>query len=407
MRSVSINSYNNGSTGTIMLQIAEMVRKTGGKAVVCYPKSRSNASKKKTEDLLIGNRISRNIHVRLAQLTGLNGMFSVFSTLNFLRKVDKWQPDIIHLHNLHNCYINLPLLFRYIKRKRIPTVWTLHDCWAITGKCPCFTMIKCGRWQSGCYHCQQVKSYPASFVDQSRLMWKLKKKWFTGVPNMTIITPSQWLSDLVEKSYLKEYQVRVINNGIDLTVFHPTDSDFRIRYGISPDKPILLGVAFDWGKRKGLDVFFKLAEDLGDAYQIVLVGTNEHVDAKLPRNIISIHRTQNQRELAEIYSAADVFVNPTREEVLGMVNIEALACGTPVITFETGGSPECIDETCGMVVSCDDIPALEKAIKHVVLDKPFSKEACRRCAEQFDMNDKYYEYIDLYQSMMKKQVENL
>lgn len=224
---------------------------------------------------------------------------------------------------------------------------------------------------------------------------------------MTIITPSQWLSDLVEKSYLKEYQVRVINNGIDLTVFHPTDSDFRIRYGISRDKPILLGVAFDWGKRKGLDVFLKLAEDLGDAYQIVLVGTNEHVDAQLPASIISIHRTQNQRELAEIYSAADIFVNPTREEVLGMVNIEALACGTPVITFETGGSPECIDETCGMVVPCDDVHALEDAIHHVIQDKPFSREACRKRAEQFDMNDKYDEYIDLYQSMMKKQVEDL
>ena len=407
MRLLEINSCNYGSTGNIMLQIAETAKRTGAETLVCYPRSRSNAKKQSPGDLLIGNRISRNIHVRLAQLTGLNGMFSVFSTLNFLRKVDKWQPDIIHLHNLHNCYINLPLLFRYIKRKRIPTVWTLHDCWSITGKCPYFTMVKCGHWQGGCYHCQQVKSYPASFVDQSRLMWKLKKKWFTGVPNMTIITPSQWLSDLVEKSYLKEYQVRVINNGIDLTVFHPTDSDFRIRYGISPDKPILLGVAFDWGKRKGLDVFLKLAEDLGDAYQIVLVGTNEHVDAQLPASIISIHRTQNQQELAEIYSAADVFVNPTREEVLGMVNIEALACGTPVITFETGGSPECIDETCGMVVPCDDVHALEDAIHHVIQDKPFSREACRKRAEQFDMNDKYDEYIDLYQSMMKKQVEDL
>ena len=399
MRVVCVNSYNCGSTGTIMLQVAETVRKAGGKAVACYPKSRSNTPKQKKEDLLIGNRISRNIHVKLAYITGLNGMFSVFSTVRFLRKVDQYKPDIIHLHNLHNCYINLPLLFHYLKRKAVPVVWTLHDCWSITGKCPHFTMVKCGHWQGGCYHCQQVKSYPASFVDQSRLMWKLKKKWFTGVPNMIIITPSQWLSDLVEKSYLKEYQVRVINNGIDLTVFHPTDSDFRIRYGISRDKPILLGVAFDWGKRKGLDVFLKLAEDLGDAYQIVLVGTNEHVDAQLPASIISIHRTQNQRELAEIYSAADIFINPTREDTFPTVNIESLACGTPVITFATGGSPEILDDTCGMVVPCDDVPALENAIHHVIQDKPFSKKACRKRAEQFDMNDKFAEYVALYREL--------
>ena len=161
MRVVCVNSYNCGSTGTIMLQVAETVRKAGGKAVACYPKSRSNTPKQKKEDLLIGNRISRNIHVKLAYITGLNGMFSVFSTVRFLRKVDQYKPDIIHLHNLHNCYINLPLLFHYLKRKAVPVVWTLHDCWSITGKCPHFTMVKCGHWQGGCYHCQQVKSYPA------------------------------------------------------------------------------------------------------------------------------------------------------------------------------------------------------------------------------------------------------
>ena len=379
-----------------MIQIAETAQKGGAEALLCYPKSRSNAKKQREGDLLIGNRISRNIHLMLSEWSGLNGMFSVFSTLNFLRKIDRWKPDIVHLHNLHNCYINLPLLFRYLKRNKVRTIWTLHDCWAMTGKCPHFTMAKCDKWKTECSHCPQLKSYPAALVDQTRLMWKLKWKWFTGVENMTIVTPSRWLADLVKQSYLKDYPVKVIHNGIDLSVFKPTASDFRERHGIPADKPILLGVAFGWGERKGLDVFVKLAEDLGDAYQIVLVGTDDRTDTQLPANILSIHRTQDQHELAEIYSAADAFVNPTREEVLGMVNIEALACGTPMITFETGGSPEIPDETCGMVVPCDDVPALERAIRYVIENRPFSQEACLKRAQQFDMRDKFAEYVSLY-----------
>ncbi len=385
MRTLSINSCNFGSTGNIMRQIAETAKRAGAETLICYPRSRSNAKKQSPGDLLIGNRISRNVHLKLAQLTGLNGMFSVFSTLAFLRKVDKWQPDIIHLHNLHNCYINLPLLFRFLKRKHIAVVWTLHDCWAMTGKCPYFTMVKCGRWKTGCFHCPQRKGYPETLVDQSRFM--------------TIVTPSQWLANIVKQSYLKGYPVRVINNGIDLNVFKPVQSGFRAKHCIPADKPILLGVAFDWGKRKGLDAFLRLAENLGDAYQIVLVGTDESTDAQLPKNIISIHRTQNQCELAEIYSAAGVFVNPTREENFPTVNMEALACGTPVITFKTGGSPEIIDETCGMVVPCDDAAALENAIRYVVQNKPFSEEHCRRRSEQFDMRDKFAEYVQLYQEI--------
>ncbi len=232
MRTLSINSCNFGSTGNIMRQIAETAKRAGAETLICYPRSRSNAKKQSPGDLLIGNRISRNVHLKLAQLTGLNGMFSVFSTLAFLRKVDKWQPDIIHLHNLHNCYINLPLLFHFLKRKHIAVVWTLHDCWAMTGKCPHFTMVKCGRWKTGCFHCPQRKGYPEALVDQSRLMWKLKKKWFTGVENMTIVTPSQWLANIVKQSYLKDYPVRVINNGIDLNVFKPA-ANKKISGGVS------------------------------------------------------------------------------------------------------------------------------------------------------------------------------
>ena len=234
-------------------------------------------------------------------------------------------------------------------------------------------------------------------------MYRLKKKWFTGVKDMTIVTPSQWLAELAKQSFLKDYPVKVINNGIDLSVFKPTESDFRKKYGIPENKYLLLGVAFDWGVRKGLDVFIELFKRLPqEQFQIILVGTNKNIDKRLPKGIISIHRTQNQTELAEIYTAADVFINPTREEVLGLVNIESLACGTPVITFDTGGSPECIDETCGAVVPCGDVNALEKEILRVCKQKIYTREDCIKRAKAFDQNEKYEEYVSLYKSFQKE-----
>lgn len=327
---------------------------------------------------------------------GLNGMFSILATLRMLLFLKKNNVKLIHLHNLHAFCFNLPLLFRFIKRNRIPVIWTLHDCWSFTGRCPYFDLTKCDRWKTGCHNCPYPKkSYPQSYIDTSRMMWKLKKKWFTGIEHCTLVTPSQWLADLVKQSYLKDYPVKVINNGIDLSIFKPTEGDFRNRFGLV-GKKVVLGVAFGWGVRKGLDVFVELSKLLPENYRIVLVGTDDRVDATLPANIISIHRTQNQTELAEIYSAADVFANPTREEVLGLVNVESLACGTPVVTFKTGGSPECIDKTCGSVVPCEDIDAMEMEIRRICEDSPYSKEACIAHSKNFDMNARFQEYVDLY-----------
>lgn len=219
---------------------------------------------------------------------------------------------------------------------------------------------------------------------------------------MTLVTPSEWLAGLVKQSFLKDYPIRVINNGIDLEVFKPTPSNFRETYGCG-DKKIALGVAFGWGARKGLDVFLDLAKRLdSERYQIVLVGTDENVDKQLPNTVISIHRTQNQTELAKIYTAADVFVNPTREENYPTVNMEALACGTPVLTFQTGGSPEILDVTCGSVVPKNDIDALYREIIRICETAPYSIEACLKKAKQFDKNEKFQEYIDLYRNLMRQ-----
>lgn len=400
MKIVEINAGNFGSTGNIMLGIADIAKKEGHEVIVCCPDARDNRKKMVNNQLFIGDRFSRNLHIKCAELTGFNGCFSRLATNNFLKTVDEYKPDIIHLHNLHNCYINLSMLFSYIKKRNIPVVWTLHDCWAFTGQCPHFTMVKCDKWKTGCHDCPQYRQYPASYVDRTKTMWKLKKKWFTGVQNMTIVTPSQWLADLVKESFLAEYPVKVIHNGIDLSVFQPTENDFREKYGLQ-NKKIILGVAFGWGERKGLDVFVELAKRLDcEQYQIVLVGTDDSVDKRLPTNIISIHRTQNQTELAEIYTAADLFVNPTREENYPTVNMESLACGTPVLTFVTGGSPEIIDETCGSAVDCDDIDAMEKEIVRICDWKPYGMDACLERAQSFDMNQRFQDYVSLYDTVM-------
>ena len=401
MRIVEVNSVNYGSTGNIMLDVAEVARGQGNEVLTFCQSSRTAYRNKFPDHYYIGNRYERNLHLFLAKVTGFDGCFSYWGTRRFLKRLNDFRPDIIHIHNLHGRYINLPLLFRYIKKHDIPVVWTLHDCWAFTGQCPYFTMVECDKWKTGCYDCPQYRQYPESYVDRTKKMYKLKRKWFTSIENMTIVTPSQWLTDLVRQSYLREYPLKVINNGIDLNLFKPTKSDFRDKYGLN-GKFILLGVAFGWGKRKGLDVFIELAKRLSENYQIVLVGTDSNIDSQLPVSIVSVHRTENQQELAKLYSAADVFVNPTREDNFPTVNMESIACGTPVVTFKTGGSPEILDATCGSVVECDNVDTLEREILRICERKPFSRENCIKNSRIYDMNRKFQEYMNLYSSLSRK-----
>ena len=338
-------------------------------------------------------------NILISRITGTMGYRYLNRTKKTLRWMDEKKPDIIHLHNIHGDWIHVETLFNYIKRKKIPVVWTLHDCWAFTGRCSYFELCGCNKWKSLCGACPNKKIYPRTyFFDKSQRMFLDKKEWFAGVENMTVVTPSEWLAGLVRQSFLKDYPVKVINNGIDLTVFKPTESDFRVRYGLV-GKKVVLGVAFGWGMRKGLDVFIELSKRLPENYRIILVGTDNRVDAMLPANVISIHRTQNQKKLAEIYTAADVFVNPTREENYPTVNMESLACGTPVVTFKTGGSPEILDESCGSIVPRDDIDAMEIEVLRICNEKLFSKQSCLAHSKKFDMNARFQEYVDLYKAV--------
>ena len=400
MKIVEINGGANGSTGKIMFGIAHVAREEGHEVMCAAPITSTNrGAKKDCGYYRIGNYMTRRIDVLLARITGLNGCFAWAATGKLIRQIKAFKPDVIQLHNLHDSYINLPMLFRYIKKNHIHTVWTLHDCWAFTGHCPHFTIEKCERWQTGCHDCPKYHDYPASLFDNSKLMWTLKKKWFTGIKTMTIVTPSKWLANLVERSYLNEYRVQVIHNGIDLNIFKPTKSNFRDLHGIKTDEYMILGVAFGWSYKKGIDCFIELAKKLDDKFKIVLVGTDGSVDKKLPSNIISIHRTQNQEELARIYSAADVFFMPTREENFPTVNMEALACGTPVVTFNTGGSAEIIDETCGCVVNENDLDRVIAILQSGFLHKDLKREAmCEKRAKMFQGEETYQLYTRLYNS---------
>ena len=394
MKVVQINATCGiGSTGKICVGISELLTKANIENYILYS-SRSNGYP-------LGISCSDDRYIKTqalkAKLLGNYGFQSRKATRNILSELERIQPDVVHLHNIHGHDCHLGMLFDYFRKYHIRLIWTFHDCWAFTGYCPHFTMANCDRWRHGCGNCPQRRDYSWLF-DRSAELFAAKNRLLQERTRM-IATPSQWLADLVQQSFLKEYPVRVIPNGIDLAVFRPIESDFRRNYGLE-DKKIVLGVSFGWDVRKGLDVFIEMARCLPDDYRIVLVGTNAETDRYLPSNVISVHRTQNQKELAEIYSAADVLVNPTREENYPTVNMEAIACGTPVVTFRTGGSPEMLDSTCGAVVARDDLDALEQEIIRVCEDRPFPKDQCIAKAQEFDQKQRLKEYLQLYERVI-------
>ena len=394
MRVVQINATCGiGSTGKICVGISRSLTQKHITNFIIYS-SRSDGSEN-------GIAVSNDKYIKRqalkSRLLGNCGFNSEKATKKIISELEKIKPDIVHLHNIHGHDCNLAILFNFFRKNHTKLVWTFHDCWAFTAYCPYFDLVQCNAWQGKCKNCPQKSRY-SWFLDRSNYLFDQKQKLFSGL-DLTIVTPSQWLANIVRKSFLKDYPVYVINNGIDLSVFRPTKSDFREKYKIK-NKHIVLGVAFDWGIRKGLDVFVALSKVLPDHYQIVLVGTDERTERKLPENMITIRRTQNQQELAQIYTVADVYINPTREDNYPTVNLEALSCGTPVITYRTGGSAEMLDDTCGAVVECDNIEALKAEIIRICETNPYSRDACTRKAKMFDMNERYKEYVALYEKLL-------
>jgi glycosyltransferase involved in cell wall biosynthesis len=394
-----VNSFLGGSTGNIMRGIASTAEEKGYKSFIAYPSSRTNNRFELKDSIRIGNILDRNIHLRKAYISGYNGCYSVSVTKRFIKQIVEIQPDIIHLHNLHNCYVNLEILFDFIKENNIPVVWTLHDCWPFTGQCPHYTTVKCDKWKTQCYNCPQYKQYPAAKVDRTEIMYKFKRNWFNGIKTMNLVTPSYWLKNEVQQSFLSDYPIKVINNGIDLSVFKPIRSNFREENNLI-DKIILLGVANPWTNKKGLNIFIELSKLLDDKYKIVLVGLTSEQIRELPSNILGLVKTENQIELAKVYSAADYFVNPSLEETMGLVTVEALACGTPVIVSNSTAVPEVVNEKCGIVISENTIESYFNIIKN--LNKEFSVLNCVAQAKKYDKNIKNEEYVTLYNQILKE-----
>lgn len=392
MKVVQINATCGvGSTGKICVDISKLLTQRKIENYILYS-SKSNGYP-------LGISCADKRYIRLqavkSRLLGNYGFNSRMATKKMIGELERIQPDIVHLHNIHGHDCDLEMLFRYFKEKKQRLIWTFHDCWAFTAYCPHFSMVGCDRWKHECQKCPQYHNH-SSLLDKSRMLFQKKKELFTGL-DLMIVTPSNWLAELVKQSFLKDYPVKVINNGIDLEVFQPTQSNLREKYHIPMEKIIVLGVAFDWGIRKGVDIFVRMAKLLDpQKYQIVLVGTNVTIDKQLPTEIISIQRTQNQQELAGWYTAADVYVNPTREDNYPTVNMESIACGTPVITFRTGGSPEMIDAKTGTVVPLDDMDSLLEGIERLSQQCTAMRHDCLIRARHFDKNIKYDQYVDLY-----------
>lgn len=388
---VAINSVCNGSTGKIMCDIAREISKNDFDTYCFY--GRGNP-KENVNCIKFGNKLSFYFHAFIARL-GFNGYGSYFSTKKMVKKLKEINPDIIHLHNIHGYYLNLKVFFKYLKKEyKGKIIWTLHDCWAFTGHCAYFTMAKCDKWKSGCSNCCQLNCYPKSLVDTSKREYKLKKNLFLGINNITLVTPSNWLKELVKKSFLREYEIKVVNNGIDLEVFKPTyDKLIYDKYNIPKDKRILLGVANIWEVRKGLNIFLALSKLIKDDTIIVLVGLNKKQILSLPSNIIGIERTDNIVDLVKIYSISKIFVNPSLEETFSLVTVEAMACGLPVIVSRTSAIKELVIPGVGEVIKTENASNYFNKINELKYDNKKIVNHVKKYS--------YKKFIDNYVSLYK------
>ena len=354
-----------GSTGRICTDLAQKYESEGNEVKIAYGRSGTVPEQYQKYAVRIGSDMDCKLHAIQTRLFDTHGFGSKKATAKFLQWAETYHPDLLWLHNIHGYYINVEMLFTWIKKHpEMQVKWTLHDCWAFTGHCSHFTAVKCEQWKSRCSYCSQLRRYPKCYaMSNVGRNFDRKKAAFTGVSNMELIVPSHWLEGLVKQSFLKEYPVEVVYNTIDTNVFKPTPSDFRERYGLQ-NKKIVLGVASVWEERKGLNDFIKLAQMLDDNYAIVLVGLTEKQIKQMPKKILGIKRTNSTRELAAIYTAADVFVNLTYEDNYPTVNLEAQACGTPVVTYDTGGCRETIQTDASSVIDVGNVNQLIKCISN-------------------------------------------
>jgi glycosyltransferase involved in cell wall biosynthesis len=397
----------NTSTGRIMQEIGELAIANGWDSYIAYSGGRDGIKPCRSKLIPVGGKLSVALHGIWTRMTDRHGLASVIATRRFVRKIKELQPDIIHIHNIHGYFLNYKILFEYLSTADIPVVWTVHDCWLYTGHCNHYARVGCDKWMTQCEKCPQLSSFPASMlVDSSSRNFNDKRRLFTSVDDMTIVTVSDWMREEMSRSFLKDCQFKVVHNGVDLNVFNvSTDStEVRDRYGLG-DKHLILGVTSIWCREKGWDDFMELATMINEDEAIVLVGVTQEQMRKLPHNVTGIPRTENVAQLAALYSAATALVNPTWQDNYPTVNLESIACGTPVITYRTGGSVESVCEDTGYVVEQGDVEGLLAAFRKI---KEAGKQTyvgrCRNYAVRyFGKNDRYQEYMALYQDKTRKQ----
>ena len=404
---LQINSVvNAGSTGRIAEGIGLAAIKAGWKSYIAYGRY---ANPSQSELIKIGNKWDMYNHVLQTRLLDKHGLASKGATKKLIQQIEEIKPDIIHLHNIHGYYLNYLILFEYLSEMNIPVVWTLHDCWPFTGHCSYFSYIGCEKWKQQCECCPNSRSYPASIcLDKSVTNYRLKKEYFSSLSKLMLVPVSNWLEGLVRQSFLENCIAKQIYNGIDTNVFYPNvtaDLIFQ-KYGI-PHSGFILGVANIWGQRKGLQDFIQLRNILPKTCSIVLVGLDQRQIKELPQGIIGIRRTENVEQLRNLYTSALVYVNPTWDDNFPTTNLEALACGTPVITYRTGGSPEAISPETGFIVEQGDIQGMVAAIKKICQEgKGTYSKACRyRAVWYFNKEERFQEYIDLYNSIICENYE--
>lgn len=394
MRVLFVNLvYGVGSTGKIIADIADLLRKGGSDVRILYGAGAdsSDAGARRT-----AGSLEYYAHNVLSRLTDHAGLYSRAATRRMIREIKTFQPDLIHLHTLHGFYVNYEMLFRFLKGSGIPVVWTLHDCWPFTGHRTHFSQIKCTQWQTECQDCRLLRRYLHCYgKGDVRRNFRRKKDAFTGVKNPVITTPSQWLASQVALSFLRDYPRMVIPNGIDRTVFRPQASDLWKSYRLE-DKKIVLGVASTWSAQKGLPGLLALTDRLGADYQVVLIGLTAQQLPHVPPNVLGLPRTANQTELAQWYTVADVFVNPTYEDTFPTVDMEAQSCGAPAAVYETDGCPETLVTGNSVLTAQGDLDGLEHAVRDVVR-RGVRVAPCE--TERFDKEWTYGEYIRLYERM--------
>lgn len=397
MKVLLVNSvFNVKSTGRIVKDICDVLTSQGHQPYVAYGRGTTYPGTYR-----ISGKPGFLLHLFCTRFFDLHGLLSFFASLRLLHIIRRLKPDIIHLHNIHGYYLNYPLLFGHLKKTKIPVIWTLHDCWSFTGHCPYFTYVACDKWRTGCHACPQKNGYPASwFLDMSRLNYRLKARYFGKAEQLTVVTPSQWLARLVRQSFLADHEVLVINNGIDTDRFRPVNDTIRKRLKLESSF-VILGVASDWSKRKGLEYLLQMMELLPENCVLILVGkVNQKIESS--SRIIHVPLTDSVDELVELYSACDVFVNPTLEDNFPTTNIEAMACGTPVITFDSGGSPESVTPLTGVVVPPGDIQGLVSAVIGIqTKGKNWYTRSCVELAKsKYSKNDRYLDYVQVYNDIL-------